>query len=330
MNLSAFPGIRRPRSFVPRLEALEQREVPTCTITLQGTRLQIVGSASTDRVLIGDNGAGQIAVLCDNQRTPRLFNNITTISVNLLGGTDEFRYDLINSLTVPRNVNVNLGPGNDICQVFMNDFELLFGASMAFDLRGGGGNDRMTFNTGDDPDTATFNIFLAALGAPPTQFNPVTNNFGASDGTDVPTGTTLTCRIDGGTQSDQISVNYTGIIQGNVNFDLRGGGNLAPFRDLIQFDYTGTIQGRFGLTVDGGPGPDTIIINFALNNVSNGFLNARVQGGAANDNIRMNLRGLGTAVAPSGLRTDARIDGGPGRADRCQVSGNVQVINCEL
>src|SRR5262249_53338241 len=70
-SLSALTGIvmsqlhtRTPNRFVPKLESLDDRIVPSCTWTLDGGVLTILGSQGADEVDIQDDGTN-LTVTCD-------------------------------------------------------------------------------------------------------------------------------------------------------------------------------------------------------------------------------------------------------------------------
>src|SRR5262245_54345027 len=57
---------RRPQDqgAILRLEALESRWCPSCTVTVTGHTLRIIGDAANNTVAIVDNGAAGIVVTC--------------------------------------------------------------------------------------------------------------------------------------------------------------------------------------------------------------------------------------------------------------------------
>src|SRR5262249_31345029 len=63
--------------FSPQLEALEDRSCPSCTATLVGTTLTILGDSAANTIDISDNGT-TISVVCDGGMA-QPFDNVTDI-----------------------------------------------------------------------------------------------------------------------------------------------------------------------------------------------------------------------------------------------------------
>src|SRR5262249_22729144 len=145
--------LRRTRTVAPHLEQLEDRSLPSCTISTQGSTLVIRGSAGVDNIRIGDDGTGNINVVCDPEPTVRHFAGITAIKMNLLAGKDSVVYDLLGNANTGRTIRINLGAGADTCQVFLNNSDILGQAAYLFNVRGGAGKDNLQVTTADDPDT---------------------------------------------------------------------------------------------------------------------------------------------------------------------------------
>ena len=74
----AVSSARRSR-FAPRLEALELRDCPSCTMTFRDGLLSIVGDHTANNVAILNTWAGT-QVRCDQQE-PQMFVGVTAISV---------------------------------------------------------------------------------------------------------------------------------------------------------------------------------------------------------------------------------------------------------
>jgi hypothetical protein len=99
--------------------------------------------------------------------------------------------------------------------------------------------------------------------------------------------------VNGGTGNDRITANYN-----NVDVD-----------------------NQFRFRLNGDDGNDTVAANIALAAGSTGTVEARVKGGAGDDNLTLNVTGSAASV-------QARLDGDEG-FDRCASAPNVEVRGCE-
>jgi Ca2+-binding RTX toxin-like protein len=306
---------------VPRVEALEERALPFCSIIQLGTTITILGSNLADQVAITDNGTGTVSVLCDQNPTPQVFLGIDTINVRTFGGPDLVTYQLAGSVFGHRTVNVDLGAGKDTFRAFLNQNNplaltlnqnsILNNSSLDFNIFGRQGNDNLSVDL--------------------------------SNGFTIGNNARLGILLNGGAGNDRLAVNAT---QGNLNppsLDLVQGTNLSsqglfdvrllggPGVDRTAFAYQGDLNGTLKLNTDGGQGRDTTVANIDATTPSSGTVQARVRGGAGNDNLTLNVRQpAGVCLTlPCGLMIDALIDGGPG-FDVCHGTTNVKKINCEL
>ena len=140
---------RQTRRFVPRLEALDARALPSVSITEfpDGT-LQIVGDDAANSIIISDAGnnlAGSVTVQADGQW---YFSQgpITRISVYGNGGDDTVVYNLSSELSVNRTVSVDLGAGNDAFTANLDKQTFDPGTDFVIQALGGGGKDALTLN----------------------------------------------------------------------------------------------------------------------------------------------------------------------------------------
>jgi hypothetical protein len=116
-------------------------------------------------------------------------------------------------------------------------------------------------------------------------------------------GAALSFHVQGGDRNDLI-----GLLMGDPN--EVGDPNLMP-------------TGSLDVLLAGGGGNDVLSAKLCLDPASMGRVTARVLGGAGNDDLTLDIYGVGD---PDELR--ALIDGGPGR-NTAHFTPNVQVINCE-
>jgi hypothetical protein len=145
----------RTRQFIPRLEALDDRSLPSVTITTMGTigaTLQITGDAGANNIVITDDGTGAgITVQAEGMTTPWTIpadvTSISAIVVNTLGGNDTVVYDLTDNLTATRLMSVDLGKGADSFTVNMNNVSVSGSSTtLGITVNGGGGRDTLTLN----------------------------------------------------------------------------------------------------------------------------------------------------------------------------------------
>jgi hypothetical protein len=121
-------------------------------------------------------------------------------------------------------------------------------------------------------------------------------------------GAALSFHVQGGDRNDLI-----GLLMGDPN--QYGDPNEMGDPDLMP-------TGSLDVLLAGGGGNDVISAKLRLDPASMGRVTARVLGGAGNDDLTLDIYGVGD---PNELR--ALIDGGPGR-NTAHFTPNVQVINC--
>jgi len=143
---------RQTRRFVPRLEAFDERALPSVTVTefSDGT-LQILGDATANHVTITDTGKdlpGSVTVEADGQI---YFSqgSVTRIKVLTYGGADTVDYWLVSDLTANRTVSVDLGARNDAFTAHLGGQNLHDGTSLNIQAFGRGGADRLTLDATD-------------------------------------------------------------------------------------------------------------------------------------------------------------------------------------
>jgi hypothetical protein len=140
------PRNRRAAPFRPRLEALEERWVPTCTISENAGVLLIIGDDTANQIAINDNGggaAGNVAVACDNTVLTSV-GVITGIRVRSRGGNDTVSYTLARTLSSgqSRRVTIDMGTGQDNVKASLNG-ALSSNSRFQLNVKGGTGHDRV-------------------------------------------------------------------------------------------------------------------------------------------------------------------------------------------
>ena len=142
------------RRFVPRLEALDDRSLPSVTYAVVGTdtgnTLIITGDAEANTIVISDAGTDTgVIVNGDGNPYDATVENapISAIVVQTLGGDDTVLYELSGPLTVTRLVSVDLGRGADTFTVNL-DGQTISGAStnLGITATGDGGGDTLILN----------------------------------------------------------------------------------------------------------------------------------------------------------------------------------------
>jgi Ca2+-binding RTX toxin-like protein len=299
--------------FVPNLEALGDRIVPTITATFNPTagQLTVLGDEFDNLITVSRDAAGTILV--NNGQvsiaggTPTV-DNTSPITVLGLGGNDRLELDEANG-ALPRAVvagaqgNDTLiggsandllvgGPGSDVALMGAGDDTFIWNPGDGSDtVEGQAGHDNMAFN---DSHVGRENIDLSANGSRLRLFRDIGN----------------------------VTMDVNGLEQ--VDVTSRGGAATLTVNDLSGTDVT-----QVNLNLLGGVLADTVIINGTagddLITVAGDASGATVLGLAAqvnitgpaapNDRLTVNARAGDDQVDASGLSADAiqlTADGGDG------------------
>lgn len=143
----------RIRRFIPRLEALDNRSLPSVTIITAGTTgatLQITGDDTANNIVIADDGTGAgITVDADGQPTWTTPAGVTisAVVISTLGGNDTVTYNLTGALTSTRLVSADLGKGADSFTFNMIGVAVSGDStSLGITASGDGGGDHLTLN----------------------------------------------------------------------------------------------------------------------------------------------------------------------------------------
>lgn len=206
------PVHRDRSSFIPRVEALEDRCVPAGTIREVGTQIRITGDNNNNLITIADlgtNSPGNIILTLDG-RTHRSRSAVQSIRVQLLGGSDVLTYSLAGTLVTgaSRRFTVDMGAGNDNAFLTLSR-ALAATTSLRFNVRLGDGVDFLQLN---------------------------------SAGANVSAGSELRIDAFGGDGNDRIQLNYSGGVFGTVRFTVHGEGGS----DRLEVNATPS-QGSTGL-----------------------------------------------------------------------------------
>src|SRR4051795_768850 len=120
--MSLQPSLSRRNRALPRIEALESRQVLSATAQFNPLShvLTVTGSDKADVIQINDNG--NAVRVFDGTTLKGTFVGVTGINVNAKAGNDSVRYEVQGdipfifgnrSFAVRRNLLADLGDGND-------------------------------------------------------------------------------------------------------------------------------------------------------------------------------------------------------------------------
>ena len=303
---------RRP--FVPRLEALEERDVP-CTVVygqglLGGTDifendLLIRGGRQKEAIVINDDGTGNgVVVLCNGMTVWSGNQPVTGIRVDTGHHKgDSVTYNLTGDLVGEvRRLRVYMGNGKP------QAFEANLNGNVRSDAKNDPGSLDLAAFGNDRGDQMTVN----ARGQVEGQYSRLdleldgglghnTMAVNALPGVNVGPGATLDIQMTGGPARDTMSAAYEGELQGDFFFDAAGRAGNDDIRAALTFDNTS----------GGGPmGPHAW---------------ARLQGGPGNDHLSLTVQGDGQL---SKGNKSFVIDGGRG-FNTAHAEGDVTVVHCQ-
>jgi hypothetical protein len=291
MHASPSP---HPQSFVPSLEALEDRCVPSCTVRLRGDILTIRGDGSPHTIRILDNGtakAGNVTIRCDG-RLVTAKGAVRVVMLRTLAGGDRIDYSLTGNLGsgIQRVLDVSAGKGGN---TFRFDLEgaLLPRSSLALRYSGGTGVDRVAGTVRESLQSQA----------------------------------TLLLDLHGGRGNDRINVDAAGSSVGFaaalvVNADGSGG------NDRIGVNFVGPDQGVILARLAGDHGNDQVAADFTITNVGGQFrpvLSAQVTGRHGRDFLSLTVH---RTDPKSPLLLNPTIEGGTGK-DVAVHTANVVVRN---
>jgi hypothetical protein len=264
------PAGRRPR-FVPRVEALEDRRVPTCNFIVQGSTLFIVSPTTpgqvSDRILITDNGGAgpnNVTAFCAQPFFPNV--PISNVVVRTGGGDDRVFYNLVGNLTTSRTVSANLGGGSDhfVATIRRN---LLTNSSLGINVNGGPGPDNLEAILIGSMGTNSRLAINYSGGGGDNHIRATTASL-----VNVAAGAVLVENLIGNGRSDRIFGEYQGVLSGTYQINERGGSGPNNLKADIEL-AAGSNGQILPSTVVGGPRND--ILTFLVHN--RGFIPANNQ-----------------------------------------------------
>lgn len=239
----------RSMRFVPRLEALNDRALPSVTATEVGGVLTITGDQRANTIEVNDTGGSgtdAVTVTVDGQALElNLSDPVTKIVVKAGGGQDDVSYNLTGDFAdgTDRTVEVWLGNQND---TFTADLGGSIGADSDVTLKVWGENGQDSLDvTGAGTTDAPYSV----------------------DGH-------LTVELRGGNGKDSITFDYTALFNGTVDVSAFGGNGKDYLRGVLTAEAgsAGTVNAKvagcngvddLGLTVD-GDGADGLTLDAVL------------------------------------------------------------------
>jgi len=264
----------RKASFVPRLQALDDRIVPTVvSFSTTDHCLTITGDGNSETVRIFDNGtgaSGNITVRVGGGADMQIPAYISQVNADMNGGADTVYYFQEGNLQAHRYLNIQLGSGSDKFEtVQMRDIKA--STQLALHVEGGSGDDTLNFLK------STFlNVDM-----------------------DIESGATLDAWLAGGDDQDTINFDYRGELDGRIRLNILGEGGADTLRADITLDAgsTGVVADRafpadpyrpmvwmvvdVPVTMSGGDGNDDM--TFLIHNFGTAATQARMDGGAGVD-----------------------------------------------
>jgi hypothetical protein len=272
------------------LEQLEPRRLMSCVVAVRGDTLFVMGENDADAVVITDDGAGNVAAVCDGMTAAG--RGIRNVLVFTLGGNDAVTYNITGDLRTERNILVDLGAGNDS-----------FTFDLAGDVKGPAGSiqtaGRHEYEDDDDEH----------------------DDDEGGDGKDG--GAALRLAVIGDRGDDRINADMTGT-------DIEAGASVALLfntgagDDSSDLMFAGMQDGNLWVDVRGGAGNDNLKVGLFLVFISTGNTRAEVRGEDGNDTLHLQIVPPQPSAGVRGL-----IDGGAG-FDVCTHTANVEVRNCEV
>jgi hypothetical protein len=323
MNLERRQFLRQVPAFRPRLERLERRDCPSCTVFQREDTLVILGDDRANLIEIAatrdegpeesDEGPEErIVVSCDGGE-PQRFTGVVHVEIDTLGGADEVRAAFTDPPEPILQVRADLGGGNDVFAVAFDpqpDPPLparldpaLGGGWLQLDVHGGQGSDQMS-------------LALAATRAEELRHFD----------------TNVDAQFDGGDDGDTFAMDLTNVvIGGQFNLSTDGGDGDDQWGLHLGDFY---LDGAFAITTRAGGGNDDW--QMSLGEVMlEGDFSIVTAGGAGNDRLRLDA--ILPCVEPEGRalfalrgnsgddRLAVLVDGAGDLDGPAEIEGSLQI-----
>jgi hypothetical protein len=266
-----------------------------------------------------------------------------SINVSAGDGNDQMRANIQGSM--PVQMTMDGGNGSDLVEDDFQDVEHMPVPS-TFNLLGGADDDQIIVHQG----------FVGQTGPGPINA-PITVNIDGGTGSDVIEAVDtfvpppddpaqpavlnipLLINITGGDGADNIAVRYftndlpgpppelriAAPIQLNVDGGMGNDAIAVTFGQSASQErkWAPVMNSLFQMRLDGGDGKDAVSAFIWFDSQSTGQSDVQVLGGRGNDDLTLDVSGIGNPVLLTAL-----IDGGAG-LDAAHHTDNVRVINCE-
>ncbi len=245
---------RRPRTFHPQFEPLEERWCPSVTVSTvavhDGNLLKITGDSAADTVNISDLGNGHLDVTDADGNVLGSADDVTRVRIETKGGQDAVHYTLVNQLTNSQAIYVNLGSGDSNDATFdfaqgISDANLFVSVEAA---------------SGADTISAIFGSLTAARAGIVMYGGGGTDQLSVTaTGATIDEDSSLFVCVNGAGGDDSIHTTFAGQILGTLHASAFGGRGVNTITSEITADPGST--GRLLATANGGPGTDNVTLN---------------------------------------------------------------------
>jgi hypothetical protein len=285
--------------------------------------MTVRGDNQANQIAITDDGHGNISATIDGHTASG--TGIKHVVVEGRKGDDTISYTLTGVLVRKEKLEFRLGQGTD--QLTLDFTQGATAAHLNIDVDGSGA-DTISSTFGDLNNTDL--DYNASLGRGAGTMTT------ALDGNILGT-SHVHFNVHSGPGNDSVQFKAVGAPDPNnptgpplgvqvdarstLAFNVDGG----PGQDGIVLDYAGDLGGKLRIGLNGGRGADTITTNVTADTTSSGSVFARVHGGAGNDNLTLNVNDNSGGTLGS---VNALLDGGAG-TDTATDTSNVHVIHCE-
>jgi hypothetical protein len=140
---------KHTRRFIPRLEAFDERCLPSVTAVQSGDTLQILGDSKANVITIQDNvvidsvtGEKGVIVTGDSQ-TWTFGSSVARIQVFTYGGSDTVNYNASGNRDLLRTVSIDMGANADTFNGNLDGLNVGAGVQMNVQVLGDGGGDHL-------------------------------------------------------------------------------------------------------------------------------------------------------------------------------------------
>jgi hypothetical protein len=239
----------RSNRFIPRLEVLNERALPSVTAEVDGGILRILGDQRANDIVVNDNGTdGTDAITVTVDGTPldfTLTEAVTEVVVRSAGQQDTVTYNLTGDFATTRTVEVWLGNQHDTFTGNLGAWAVTADGDLTLTVHGGNGHDTLDV-------TGTGNV----------------------EGN-------LTVELRGGNGKDDIGVDLAGLFNGTIDLTVSGGNG----KDLVRADVTAAAESTGTVTakVCGGNGKDDLGLMVDGDGVDGLTVDAQLKGGLGKD-----------------------------------------------